>query len=147
MVASMGITALSLIVTVTVLSTFYHDPTKPLPSWLRRLTMECLAFVTCFTPDSKVKGTTEVKPVCNGVPPKLDDETKDHVAFEAKSPMPYAISEYFTRLTEKEAETSHIEDNKRDWERAAKIIDRFCLIVTSLITTVLIIFLSISINA
>ena len=83
MVVNMGITAVSLIATVVVLSIFYHDPSKPLPTWLRVL-LNCLASATCSTGGNKIAGTTEVKPIMgNGLQQKADvkDQVKKRICF------------------------------------------------------------------
>ena len=142
----MGITAISLIVTVVVLSIFYHDPNKPLPTWLRALTLNCLAPATCSSGDNKVAGTTEVKPiVSNGLQQK--DDVNYQVKNESTSPLPYALLEYFSRMAEREIDEQSYNDNKADWEKAARVIDRFCFFMTLFAISVLILYLSIGINA
>ena len=146
MVVNMGITAVSLIVTVVVLSIFYHDPSKPLPTWFRALTFNCLAPVACFTGDNKIGGTTEVKPIVgNALQQKTD--AKEQVTYESASSLPYALMEYFSRMTEKEIDEQNCNDNKADWEKAARVIDRFCFFMTLFAISVLILYLSIGINA
>ena len=146
MVVNMGITAVSLIVTVVVLSIFYHDPSKPLPTWLRVLTLNCLASATCSTGGNKIAGTTEVKPIVgNGLQQKAD--VQDQVKYESASPLPYPLTEYFSRMAEKEIDEQNYNDNKADWEKTARVIDRFCFFMTLFAISVLILYLSIGINA
>ena len=148
MVASMGITALSLIATVVVLSIFYHNPRQPVPGWLKILTFNGLVYITCFFPIKRQASTIQVYPQCNGKESRSEEGLKDKAAHECpKSRVPLAIKEHLSRMAEEEAENDRSENYKEEWEKAANIIDRFCLFLTLFGTTVLIIFLFICINS
>ena len=55
--------------------------------------------------------------------------------------------EYFSRMAEKEINEQNYNNNKADWEKAAKVIDRFCFFMTLFAISALILYLSIGINA
>ena len=102
MVGSLGITALSLIVTVLVLNIFYHDPSKWVPALLRVL----------IGGENKVEGVIQVE----------------------------------EKVTEKEDEMNNIEKNKSEWEKAANVVDRICLVFSMFGTIALLLFLTIGMN-
>ena len=88
MVASLGLTAFSLIVSVAVLRLFFHDPSKPVPSWLRGR--------------NKVKGITCVKPKSK------EEEMNSHISLQSQTPLPSAITEYFRTMASKEDENNDV---------------------------------------
>ena len=53
MVASMGLTAKSLFITVYIVNVFYHTPHKEVPPWFRNHVLNILAKITCYTPERK----------------------------------------------------------------------------------------------
>ena len=125
MVASLGLTALSLIASVVVLRLFFHDPSKPVPS--------------SFRGGNKVKGIISVKP--------KGKEEESHISLQSQTPLPSAITEYFRTMAVKEDENSDVENNKADWENAARLVDTFCFYVMLVMTIALILFLIIGINS
>ena len=50
------------------------------------------------------------------------------------------------KVTEKEAEMNYIEKNKSEWEKAANVVDRICLVFSIFGTIALLLFLTIGMN-
>ncbi len=148
----MAITATSLFCTVLILNIYYHNPKKPLPNWLRMITLNLLAKAMCF---STQKGKTiQVLPT-NGHVGSLhevrsigDIDVKENLNLKCPTPLtvPSDITQFVRNLSAKEEEKVHLEKNREDWQRVARIIDRLCLIITVIAVFSLILFLVIGIH-
>ena len=149
----MAITATSLFCTVMILNVYYHNPKKPLPNWLRFITMNLLAKAMCF---STQKGKTiQILPTTNGLAGSLNEvrsitdvEVKENLDLKCPSPVtvPADITRFVKTLSAKEEEQVYLEKNREDWQRVARIIDRLCLVITVTAVFSLILFLVIGIH-
>ena len=58
MVASMGLTAMSLLTTIYIVSVFYHNPRKEVPNWLKKYILNGVAKTTCYTANENQEQNT-----------------------------------------------------------------------------------------
>ena len=172
MVASMGLTALSLLMTVYIVNIFHHNPHKEVPRWLKKYVLNILAKVTCFTPKGEgAYNITYRKWKENGDANSSIIEVNSSVANNGTRRSVFvpnnrafwnsvdskirAIShpeaktmpeEYNSRLKPKETDQSDWLKNKEDWRKASRILDRINLILTVIAVVALTLFLFIGIH-
>ena len=136
MVCSMALTAMSLVATVTILNIFYHNPNQRVPNWLRKCVLDIFAKVTCFTPHASSQTSTiqEKKDKSDNVSVvSMEEESKEKYKKEIGN-------------NQECSAVAEITNNREDWQRVSKIIDRLCLFLNCFAAVVLFMVLIIGIN-
>ena len=144
----MAMNVASLIATVVIVNLFYHDPTRRVPDLLHCLVLKGISTILRF-PSGRRKIDTDP-----GIRLQLEYATSnvscDSTTTTDKTTMMEAPS--VTRMhggwpEEKEDFEGMVKKNKAEWARVSRILDRLCLLLTSIAILVLTLLLIIGIHS
>ena len=134
----MAMTAGSVVICVTVLNVHYRDKERPLPAWLRWLTLEMLAPLFCLRKvQNDPKKDREVIYVECNYNPNCDEESSssgksrdsNNSRVEPRNSHLTDILNELKDISEIVHETEETDIFKREWTLLAKTLDRCFLVV------------------
>ena len=151
----MVMTAFSIVISVIVLDLHHHEPSTPVPKWLRRLVFGFMARIVCMRtpyqnessslfqiahgtlrhPLHDIDDEEEHRIEENHLPglthlmKGLYDDLEAVMAPKKKKPLFEEILQHLRDITTKMKRNIKREQIKEEWKMVAKIIDRFLLIV------------------
>ena len=137
----MGLCALSLLSTVLVLNFHHHSTDKEMPNWVRKVVFGILAKMVCQQNVSAAKGS-DVDPMASDkeLMKSLESvRSSDGLKIDKKSNID-SMNEMSEILAHLRVITSNIQNKEKDsvilddWRTAAKIVDRFCFLITCVST-------------
>ena len=154
----MVMTAFSIVISVIVLDLHHHEPSSPVPRWLRRLVFGFMARLLCMKTPYGTESSSlfqiahgrlrqshvathqdecledEVLEANNiagitAVMRGLYDDLESVMAPKKKKPLFEEILQHLRDITTKMKRNIRREQIKEEWKMVAKVIDRFLLII------------------
>ena len=154
----MVMTAFSIIISVIVLDLHHHEPSNPVPRWLRQLVFGCMARMLCMETPYRNESSSLFQiahgrlkqPVSDADNASLDEEDlaeDSHVqgmnnfmknlyddlevvmAPKKRRPLFDEILQHMRDITTKMKRNIKREQVKEEWKMVAKVIDRFLLVI------------------
>ena len=141
--ATMSTAGIALSTTICILNIYHYNPSMPVPAWLDRLVIKILArAIRMHLSDATSSGLGSVHPSDDVI---VEDMTKekggDVIMEQQRYPlMPPDVQKYVRSLIRKEKEHDRLQNNREQWVRVGKIVDRFLfyvLFVVMLVTAVI----------
>ena len=143
----MSLSGWSLLITIGLLNVYHHNPSKPVPVWLDKLVLRLLARVLCFDTNDLISNGSKVIPITSDVTArgKISDEgmpnseektqawTLKKMVNDSTCPELLKCMRY---LLDKEREEERIAGNRDQWVKVGKVLDRFFLVMFSIVMTV-----------
>ena len=130
----MAVSGLSLVITIGILNVYHHNPSRPVPSWIRTLILRGLARVLCMHTDDVTPKKNIVRPVDDVHVEDLVDDKKPPVPNNAL--LPPEILMYVSNLIEKGREADHQDQNREEWIMVGKVLDKTCLVFFMALITI-----------
>lgn len=152
----MVMTAFSIVISVIVLDLHHHEPSSPVPRWLRRLVFGFMARILCMkTPygtessslfqiahgrlrhthvtsaedcDEDILEANNIAGI-TAVMRGLYDDLESVMAPKKKKPLFEEILQHLRDITTKMKRNIRREQIKEEWKMVAKVIDRFLLVI------------------
>ena len=123
--------ASSVALTACLLNLHHHSPERPVPSWMRKIVLQCLARVVCWRQSScRRKSVIEIEQITNG------KEINDTIGTPDKGTSHWDA--YFQHKLENAKEKSRLTANKTDWEDVVRVLDRLFFLLHLLLQLVFI---------
>ena len=133
---SMIITALSLLATVLTLGVYHHSPNTPVPKWIRVVAFNFTGTLFfCGKKKSWLKNPkgNNTNAVHDIKVIELDKDQKDI----ATTALPPEATKLCSEYLRKYKEDKEVEQNREDWQRVARVLDRFFFVVFVLAITIM----------
>lgn len=132
MIASMGLTAMSLVFTVMVYNIHFHSPDTPVPNWMRKTFLSNLPVLLCLK--SNDKSGSRVQPVSEDQQIISDNvETIQVLAKKKDKKSQKCVEDTLTIIAEHfydQSKAQNVQENNREeWQMTAKVCDRMLLYI------------------
>ena len=136
----MGLTAVSLFLTVLVLNIHHHSDHSPLPKWAHRVILQYLAYILCMR-------SSKNKP--NNIQQMTDEEitqlpAENDSKMNSSMIIPSQIMTYVAQKQDEDKENKIQDKNAAEWRAAARVVDRlffWVYIIISVISTLVMVCL------
>ena len=136
----MCLLAVSLVITVSILSIHFHSTDKPVPKWAKIVVLNWIATLVCETrrrakPEvsPSAKDPDKIPTVVSGSLISLDNSDKPQGgASPAELNLPGYLRAFILRRTQTDEITANLAVNKADWQAVSRVLDRFFLIIFSI---------------
>ena len=128
----MIITAFSVLTTVVILAVYHHSPNTPVPKWMCMVVFNIIGTILFCHTKEHFQNSSSINSVDDMKVTKLE---KDNKLLE--NTLPHEIMALCNRYLNKYESDEQVEQNRENWQRVARILDRLFFIVFFIAITVL----------